>query len=457
MLITEATEALGELLGERLAYDLPTRTQYGSGEGFAAVMPSDLVAFPVSTAEVSRIAAICTAYRVPMIASGACTSLEGHVAAPQGGLAINLAQMNRVLAVNAEDLDCRVEAGVTREQLNSGLRDRGLFFPVDPGANASFGGMAATRASGTNAIHYGTMLQNVLGLTIVQPGGGIIQTGGRSRKSSAGYDLTRLYVGSEGTLGIITEITLRLYGIPESITAATCVFETVRDAVQCVVQLVQLGVPLARVEFLDDAQIRACNAYSHLDLPEKTHLFFEFHGSAAATTEQAAAAQAVSAENGGAAFQWAATTEARNRLWKARHDAFYAARALRPGAEVWTTDICVPVSHLAEAVVSARDDIDANGLIAPIVGHVGDGNFHVLFLLDPAKPDERSKATQVYGRMIDHALACGGTCTGEHGIGIVKRESLLKEHGADGVAVMRAIKHALDPLGLMNPGKIFLD
>jgi D-lactate dehydrogenase (cytochrome) len=452
-----ALEALRNLLGSRLAQDLPTRTQYGRGEGLATTMPPDLVAFPISTAEVSRIAAICSAHRVPMIPSGACTSVEGHVNAAQGGVAINFGRMDRILAVNAADLDCSVEAGVTREQLNIHLRDQGLFFPIDPGANATLGGMAATRASGTNAIRYGTMLQNVLGFTVVQPEGGILHTGGRARKSSAGYDLTRLYVGSEGTLGIITEVTLRLYGIPESITAATCVFETVRDAVQTVVQLVQLGVPLARVEFLDDAQIRACNAYSHLELPEKTHLFFEFHGSPAATAEHAAAAQAVSAENGGAAFQWAATAEARNRLWKARHNAFYAARALRPDAEVWTTDICVPVSHLADAVVAVRADIDAHDLTAPIVGHVGDGNFHVLFLLDPAKPEERSRAAQVYERMISHALACGGTCTGEHGIGMVKRDSLLKEHGAHGVALMRSIKRALDPLGLMNPGKIFLD
>jgi D-lactate dehydrogenase (cytochrome) len=452
-----AAEALSKLLGPRLAADLPTRNQYGKGEGLAEILPPDLVAFPLSTAEVSAIAAICTAYHLPMIASGACTSLEGHVAAPQGGLAINFAQMNRILAINAPDLDCRVEAGVTREQLNVGLRDQGLFFPIDPGANASIGGMAATRASGTNAIRYGTMLQNVLGLTIVQPDGGIIHTGGRARKSAAGYDLTRLYVGSEGTLGIITEITLRLHGIPESITAATCVFDNVRDAAQSVVQLVQLGVPLARVELLDDAQVRACNAYSHLELPEKTHLFFEFHGSPAVTAEHAAVAQAVSAENGGAEFRWAATTETRNQLWKARHNAFYAARALRPNAEVWTTDICVPVSALAEAIVTVRNDIDAHGLIAPIVGHVGDGNFHVLFVLDPAKPEDRILAGQVYSRMIDHALACGGTCTGEHGIGMVKCSSLLKEHGEEGVAVMRAIKRTLDPLGLMNPGKIFLD
>jgi D-lactate dehydrogenase (cytochrome) len=457
MMNNMAAAALRELLGERLVHDLPTRSQYGRGEGLAADLPPDLVAFPVSTAEVASIAAICTAHRVPMIGSGACTSLEAQIAAPQGGLAINFGQMNRVLAVNAADLDCRVEAGVTREQLNTGLRDQGLFFPVDPGANASLGGMAATRASGTNAIRYGTMLHNVLGLTVVQPDGGIIHTGGRARKSAAGYDLTRLYVGSEGTLGIITEITLRLYGIPEHIAAATCVFASVQDAVQTVVQLVQLGVPLARVEFLDDAQIRACNAYSRLGLPEKTHLFFEFHGSPAATAEHAAAAQAVAAENGGATFQWATTTEARSQLWKARHHAFYAARALRPDAQVWTTDICVPVSHLADAVVAARNDIDANGLTAPIVGHVGDGNFHVLFVLDPADANARIRAEQVYARMIEHALACGGTCTGEHGIGMVKRGSLLKEHGAEGVAVMRAIKHALDPLGLMNPGKIFLD
>jgi D-lactate dehydrogenase (cytochrome) len=448
--------SLGELLGDRFTTSAAVREQYGRGESFPELYAPDAVAFPVSTEEVSRIAAACHAHDVAMIPSGTLTSLEGHIAAVQGGVAINLMKMDRIVAVNEDDLDCVVDAGVTREQINHELRDRGLFFPIDPGANASIGGMASTRASGTNAVRYGTMMDNVLGLTVVRPDGSVIHTGGRARKSAAGYDLTRLYVGSEGTLGIITEVRLRLYGIPETMAAATCVFDDLAGAVTTVTQLIQLGVPVARIEFLDDVQVRACNAYSKLGLPQKPHLFFEFHGSKAATEEQAATAAELATANGGSQFTWADTVEERNRLWKARHNAYFAAVALRPGAQIWTSDVCVPVSHLPGAVLAVREDMDRHGITAPIVGHVGDGNFHVLFAVDPNDPAERAVAEGVYERMIDRAIAVGGSCTGEHGVGLVKRHHLLHEHGSEAVETMRSIKRALDPKGLMNPGKIFL-
>jgi D-lactate dehydrogenase (cytochrome) len=453
----DVLSALSAVLGDRLATSAAVRDQYARGESFDHALPPDAVAFPLTTDEVSRIAAICFAHGVPMIPSGAGTSLEGHITAPHGGLAINLARMDKILSVASEDLDCTVEAGVTREALNTHLRDTGLFFPIDPGANATLGGMAATRASGTTAVRYGTMSQNVLGLTVVQPDGSVIRTGGRARKSSAGYDLTHLYVGSEGTLGLITEVTLRLYGAPEATMAATCAFATLEGAVDTVIQLVQFGVPVARVEFVDDVQVRGFNLHSGLGLPELPHLFFEFHGSAAGVAEQAETVAALAAENGGQAFQWADRPEDRTRLWKARHGAYFAAQALRPGCRLWASDVCVPVSRLADAVMSVRADADAAGLIAPIVGHVGDGNFHVQFLLDPNDPLERERAEAVYGRMIHHAIDSGGTCTGEHGIGLMKREHLVEEAGAGAVATMRALKRALDPKGLMNPGKVFLD
>jgi D-lactate dehydrogenase (cytochrome) len=449
-------DQLAALLGDRFTTARSVREQYGRGESYQQVHAPDAVAFPVSTEEVSRIAATCHAADVPMIASGTQTSLEGHIAAVRGGVAINLMKLDRVVEVNDEDLDCVVEAGVTREQLNHELRDRGLFFPIDPGANASLGGMAATRASGTNAVRYGTMMDNILGLTVVQPDGQVIHTGGRARKSAAGYDLTRLYIGSEGTLGIITEVRLKLYGIPETMAAATCVFDDLAGAVTTVTQLIQLGVPVARIEFLDDVQVRACNAYSKLGLPEKPHLFFEFHGSKAATDEQSRTAQEIAEANGGSHFSWAETTEDRSRLWKARHNAYHAAVAMRPGAQIWTSDVCVPVSHLPGAVLAVREDLDRNGLTGPIVGHVGDGNFHVLFAVDDKDPTERVRAEAVYERMIHRAIEVGGSCTGEHGIGLVKRAHLVEEHGSEAVETMRAIKQALDPKGLMNPGKIFL-
>lgn len=450
-----AHSALAEVLGDRLSVSPAIRAQYGRGESYPDLLPPTAVAFPSTTHEVSAIATICHNFRIPMIASGAGTSLEGHIAAPVGGLAINFSHMNAILEVNIEDLDCTVEPGVTREQLNTQLRDCGLFFPIDPGANASLGGMAATRASGTNAVRYGTLAQNVLGLTVVQADGTVIKTGGRARKSSAGYDLTRLYIGSEGTLGLITAVRLRLSGIPESIISASCAFGDLKGAVETVMQMIQSGIPVARVEFLDEVQVAACNAYSKLCMPPQPHLFLEFHGTVASTAEQAALAGELASANGGLGFEWASSVEDRNRLWKARHNAYHAACALRPGAINWASDVCVPISQLPAAVLAARDDIDRNNLIAPIVGHVGDGNFHVMFLVDPGKPEEMRSAKDVYNRMIQAAIAAGGTCTGEHGIGMTKQAYLVDEAGEGAVATMRDIKRALDPLGLLNPGKIF--
>jgi D-lactate dehydrogenase (cytochrome) len=447
--------AVAERLGSRLDTSQGLRMQFASGEGFPGTAPPDAVVFPASTAEVSEIAAHCHCCDVPMIPIGAATSFEGQISAPLGGIALNLSKLDRIIEIDCENGDCLVEAGVTREQLNAELRHSGLFFPIDPGANASLGGMAATRASGTNAVRYGTMAQNVLGLTVVQPDGTVIHTGGRARKSSAGYDLTRLYVGSEGTLGIITEVRLRLHPIPESIASAVCAFDSLSGAVLTVRELIQSGVPIARVELLDAVQIGACNAYSATTLPERPHLFFEFHGSPSATQEQAELVETLAASNGGDQFVWTQSTEDRNRLWRARHNAYFAALALRPGAEIWTSDVCVPISHLPEAIERANELIRQNELVAPIVGHVGDGNFHVLFVLDPERPAERVAAERVYDEMIAHALACGGSCTGEHGIGVTKRHKLIDEHGAQAVATMRSLKTALDPKDLMNPGKIF--
>ncbi len=445
---------LAPTLGNRLSTSAALREQHGRGEGHHPLHLPDAVAFATSTEDVSRIVACCAAHGVPVIAFGTGTSLEGHVAALQGGISIDLTGMNRVLAVHAEDLDCVVEPGVTRKQLNAALRDQGLFFPIDPGADASLGGMAATRASGTNAVRYGTMRDNVLGMTVVLADGRVIHTGGRARKSSAGYDLTRLFVGSEGTLGIITELTLRLFGIPEAISAAVCAFPSVDDAVAAVIETIQTGIPVARIELLDEAQMRGCIGFSKLDeMTAAPTLFYEFHGSEAGVAEQAQAAEGIAADHGGLGFRWSTLPEDRNRLWQARHDAYYAALSLRPGCKGWTTDVCVPISALAECIRATQDDVAESGLLAPIVGHVGDGNFHLLMLLDPDDPAEMKKAQAVNKRLVRRAIAMGGTCTGEHGVGYGKIDSVAEEHG-EAVNVMATIKRALDPQNIMNPGKV---
>lgn len=446
--------ALAALLGDRMTTSASVREQHGKGEGPFSAVPPDIVCFADSTGDVSAIVKLCAEHKVPVIPFGTGTSLEGHVLALKGGVSVDVTRMNDVLEVNAEDLDCRVQAGVTRKQLNNYIKDQGLFFPIDPGADASLGGMAATRASGTNAVRYGTMRESVLGLTVVMPDGRVVRTGGRARKSAAGYDLTRLFVGSEGTLGVITEIQLRLYGIPESMTAAVCQFDSLASAVATVIQTIQMGVPVARIELLDELQMKACIAYSKLDgYEEKPTLFFEFHGSESYTGEQAETVGEIAAENGGEAFKWARRAEDRNALWQARHDAYYAALALAPGLRGIATDVCVPISRLAECILETRKDIDASDMIAPIVGHVGDGNFHILFVLDPDDPAQMAKAESVNERMVHRALAMGGTCTGEHGVGVGKLDFLVAEQG-DAVSVMRTLKRAIDPDNIMNPGKI---
>ncbi len=451
--IEQAIGELTALLGERLSTAAAVREQHGHDESYHATEPPDAVAFAGSTEEVAAIVKICAAYRVPVIAFGTGTSLEGHVAARFGGVCIDMSRMNRILRVSEGDLDVTVEAGVTRKQLNTHLRDMGLFFPIDPGADASLGGMTATRASGTNAVRYGTMRENVLGLTVVLADGRIIKTGGRARKSAAGYDLTRLFVGSEGTLGVITEVTLRLYGVPEAISAAVASFPTIDDAVQTVIQTIQSGIPVARIELLDDVQMDAINRYAKLDYPVQPTLFFEFHGTTRGVEEQAEMVEAIAGEFGAGGFRWTAQTEDRNKLWQARHNAYYAGLALRPGSKGWATDVCVPISRLADCIVAAKRDIEDSKLLAPIVGHVGDGNFHLCFILDPDDADEMARAKALNERMVMRALEMGGTCTGEHGIGYGKIDFLTAEHG-DAVAVMRQLKQALDPDGIMNPGKV---
>ncbi|NIP46984.1 MAG: FAD-binding protein [Gammaproteobacteria bacterium] len=444
---------LRALLGERLSTSEAVRRQHGKDESFHDLAAPDAVAFATSTEDVAAVVRVCARHKVPVIAYGTGTSLEGHVQALHGGVCIDLTQMNAILEVNNEDLDCRVQPGVTRKQLNNHLRDSGLFFPIDPGADASLGGMAATRASGTNAVRYGTMRENVLGLTVVLADGRVIRTGGRARKSAAGYDLTRLFVGSEGTLGIITEIQLRLYGIPESIASAVCSFATLEGAVRTVTQTIQMGIPVARIELLDEFQMDAINRYSDLSYPVQPTLFFEFHGSENGVREQAEMVGEIAAEFGGGDFQWATRQEDRNRLWQARHDAYYASLALRPGCKGWATDVCVPISRMTECLLETRKDIDESGLLAPIVSHAGDGNFHLVFIVDPENQEEMARAGAVNERMVTRALAAGGTCTGEHGIGYGKLEFLKAEHG-EAVSVMRQIKTALDPDNIMNPGKV---
>jgi D-lactate dehydrogenase (cytochrome) len=445
---------LAARFGERFSTSQAMRTQHGSSESHHAAMIPDAVVFATTTEDVIDLVNLCRAHRTPIIGFGAGTSLEGNFAAPQGGVCVDLSRMNQVLEVHAEDFDCVVQPGVRRLQLNAHLRDQGLFFPIDPGADATIGGMVSTRASGTNAVRYGTMRDATLSLRVVTADGREIRTARRARKSAAGYDLTRLFVGSEGTLGIITEITLRLHAIPEAISAAVCSFETLDGAVDTVVQTIQLGVPVARVEILDDVQMRAVNRWARLDYPEKTTLFFEFHGSERYVQEQAETVAELAAANGGGAFEWAVAAEDRSRLWKARHEAYYAALALRPGSEGWPTDVCVPISRLAECIRETKADLMAASIPAPIVGHVGDGNFHVVFVIDPNRPEELAEAEALNERLVERALAMDGTCTGEHGIGLGKIDWLEAELG-DAIDLMRAVKAALDPNGLMNPGKIF--
>ena len=448
-----------EFLGERLTTNAALREQHSHGEDTQPPVLPDAVAFIQTTEEAARLLALCNAQGVPVVPFGAGTSLEGHVTPVKGGISLDLSRMQRILEVNPADMDCRVEAGVTRQLLNEHLRDQGLFFPVDPGtADCTIGGMAATRASGTNAVRYGTIRENVLGLTVALADGRVIRTGGRVRKSATGYDLTHLFVGSEGTLGVITEIQLRLHGIPEATSAAVCQFDTLAGAVESVIGIIQTGIPVARIELLDEVQIAACIAYSKLEgLDAVPTLFFEFHGSTASVAEQAAQAEQIAGEFGARGFRWATDAEERNRLWKARHDAYWAALALKPGCKILTCDSIVPISRLAEAVLGVREDIDASGFTAAIVGHVGDGNFHTVIMVPKDDPDALARAWELDRKIVARALALGGSCSGEHGVGIGKREFLPREHGEQALSVMRAIKDALDPRGILNPGKMFLD
>jgi D-lactate dehydrogenase (cytochrome) len=453
--LQSALESIAELIGDRMTLNDAVRLAHGRGEAFHPDMVPDAVAFPETKEEVAAIVRICADARVPVIPFGAGSSLEGNVTAPFGGVTLDLTRMSKVLAVHQDDLDCVVQPGVTREQLNGELRDQGLFFPIDPGANATLGGMCATRASGTNAVRYGTMRDNVLWLEVVLADGRIIRTARRARKSSAGYDLTRLFIGSEGTLGIITEIGLRLHGIPEAVSVATCSFDDVRGAIDTVVMALQIGIPVARVEFMDSTQIDATNRYSHTALPLKPTLLFEFHGTDASVSEQSATVGAIAADFGGQDFEWATQTEDRSALWKARHNAYFAAQALRPRSQLVVSDVCVPISRLTDCIAETHADIAASKVVAPIVGHVGDGNFHVFFTVDPGDPVEIEHIRGLNDRLVARALAMDGTCTGEHGIGIGKQDKLIDELGDDTVSVMRAVKAALDPQGLLNPGKIF--
>ncbi|CAO3428730.1 FAD-binding oxidoreductase [Azospirillum endophyticum] len=445
---------LKALLGPRAVTSQAVREHHSRGEGLPDAVLPDIVVFPQTNEEVAAVARLCNDARIPLVPFGAGSSLEGHVVPLHGGVSIDLTGMDRILEINPGSLDCRVQAGVTREQLNKEIRSTGLFFPIDPGANASIGGMTATRASGTNAVRYGTMRENVLGLTVVTPDGRILRTGGRARKSAAGYDLTRLYVGSEGTLGIVTEIQLRLNGLPETVAASVCQFPDLTSAVDTVVAAMQMNIPLARIELLDDMQMRACIRHSKLDgYGETPTLFLEFHGSPATVAEQMDMVRAICDEHGGGAFIHATRPEDRTRLWKARHDVYFACLGLAPGKSCMSTDACVPISELANCIRETRADIDQTGLIAPIVGHVGDGNFHLTILFDPQDPDERGRADALAKRVSLRAIRMGGTCTGEHGIGLHKLDALEAEHGPS-VELMRTLKRSFDPNNIMNPGKM---
>ncbi|MGL5362077.1 MAG: FAD-binding oxidoreductase [Bosea sp. (in: a-proteobacteria)] len=452
--IEAVTQALAAMFGNRLVTSQAVREQHANTLTWIANQAPDAVIYPQTTEEVADAVKLCAKHGVPVVPFGTGTSFEGHVNAPYGGVSIDTSMMKAIIRVNAEDLDCIIEPGVTRKQLNEHLRDLGLFFPIDPGADASLGGMVATRASGTNAVRYGTMKDNVLALKVVTANGDIVTTSRRAKKSSAGYDLTRLFVGSEGTLGLITEITLKLHGIPEAISAGVCPFPTVKAACDATILTIQSGIPVARIELLDPVQVRACNIYSKLTLPEVPMLFVEFHGTDAGVQEQAERFGEIAADLGGGPFDWATKAEDRTRLWQARHDAYWAAMVLRPGAKGISTDVCVPLSRLAECVDETQADLNATGLIGPIVGHVGDGNFHVLPLIDMDDADEVNTAKAFVERLVARALAMEGTCTGEHGVGQGKMKYLEREHGTEALDMMRMLKRAIDPQNIMNPGKI---
>jgi D-lactate dehydrogenase (cytochrome) len=452
--LASVVEALAARFGNRLVTSQAVRAQHGHMLTWIANQPPDAVVFPESGEEIAAIVGLCAGHQVPVIPFGVGTSLEGHVNAPYGGICIDTSMMKRILAVHSEDLDVVVEPGVTRKELNVHLRDKGLFFPIDPGADATIGGMAATRASGTNAVRYGTMKDNILALRVVMASGQIVCTARRAKKSAAGYDLTRLFVGSEGTLGVITEITLRLAGIPEAISGGVCPFPTVRAACDTVIATIQSGLPVARIELLDALQVRACNMHSHLALAETPMLFVEFHGSDQGVQEQALRFGELATEFGGGPFSWATNPEERTRLWQARHDVYWATNLLRPGARPLATDVCVPISRLADCVEETQRDIAETGLVAPIVGHVGDGNFHVGALVDMTNAGEVAAAKAFCDRLVMRALAMDGTCTGEHGIGQGKMAYLEQELGSNALTVMATIKRSLDPLNIMNPGKV---
>lgn len=446
--------ALNTRFGKRFSQGESIRLQHGRDESVHLPAPPDGVVFAESTEEIAELLHLCGQHHIPAIPYGAGSSVEGHLLAVHGGISVDLSGMRQILAIHIEDLDATVQAGVTRVQLNTALKGSGLFFPIDPGADASLGGMAATRASGTNAVRYGTMRDNVLGMTVVLANGRIIKTGGRARKSSAGYDLTRLLIGSEGTLGIITELTVKLYPIPEAISAAVCTFPSIDAAVDTVIQTIQLGIPVARVELLDALTISAINRYSKTALQELPTLFFEFHGSPASVAEQAQLVQEIASDFGGQDFEWASRPEDRTRLWQARHDAYFACLQMKPGCRAFPTDVCVPISRLAECIRATTADLGEVTIPIPLFGHVGDGNFHLVVLVDPENPEEMGQAEWINERVIERALSMEGTCTGEHGIGIGKARFLVREHGDGAVDVMRAIKSALDPENLLNPGKI---
>jgi D-lactate dehydrogenase (cytochrome) len=453
--LDSAIDQIRQLVGERMSTAMAVRQHHGIDASWHPPLPPDAVVYAHSTEEVSAIVRICAATGTPIIPFGVGSSMEGHIGALKGGICIDLSEMNQIVAVHAEDMDVTVQPGVTRKQLNTYLRDTGLMFPIDPGADASIGGMTATRASGTNAVRYGTMRENVLALTVVLPNGEIIHTGGRARKSSAGYDLTRLFVGSEGTLGIFTEITVRLYGIPEATSSAICNFADIDGAVNTVITTIQSGIPVARIELMDDTQMDALNRYSKLDYPVAPTLLLEFHGTAAGVIEQAEMVQAIAADNGGKDFQWATVAEERTKLWQARHDSLWAILALQPGRQAFPTDVCVPISRLAECIADTKKDLETTWLKAPILGHVGDGNFHMVLLIDREAPKDIAEVERLNDRLVHRAIAMGGTCTGEHGVGSYKIKFLGTEHGS-ALELMKLLKRSIDPQNIMNPGKVLI-